>query len=215
MNKVFGALASALLLLATSAVSAQVVVLYTFSGNANGSVNGTPFAAQNFTYTLTGFASTAQNSAFPYSNVLTSGTVAIAGTACASGCAFTTPGNYLVFNTGPGASNVHGISAVGHLDAPGFTLIEACYNCGGTAVNDNLVSPVSPTPSGAANALAPYPAVATSGGNVSIALINAGALTYAAAPFLPTIPTLSEYGLMLLALLLAGTGYYIRRRRKM
>jgi hypothetical protein len=189
-------------------------VTYTFAGVADGSVGGSGFTGQSYVFTVTGDSGTAQNGPYPFSNVLTGGTIRISGTACSGGCTISNPGNYLVFNTGQ-PSLVHGISLVGFLDQPGSTLIEGCYYCGGTTVNDNLVYSVAPTPSGAENALHPYYTFATSGGDVQIANLD-GHITYAVAGLAPVgIPTLSQWGLVLLSILLAmGAVISLRRRHR-
>jgi len=201
----------------TAATLAQgQVVTYTFSGTSDGDVGGTPFTAAAYTFTVHANAGTVQNSSYPYSNVLTSGTITIAGTACASGCSISNASNYLVFNTGPTQSLVHGISVVGHLDVNGFTLIEGCWDCGPPTVNDNLVSVVPPTASGADGAEAPYLAFATSGGNVQLTRLD-GEITYAVAlgagATTSAVPTLSDEGLLLLAgLMLLAAARTLRRR---
>lgn len=191
------------------------VVTYTFTGTADGNVGATSFTAQTYTFSVTGDSAAVQNSSYPYSNVLTGGTITINGTACAGGCTITNPSNYLVFNTSIINSLVHGISLVGNIDVSGSTLIEGCFvtDCGGTQVNDNLVTVVSPTASGDENALAPYLTFATGGGNVQLTNLDSH-ITYSVSLASPaTIPTLSQYGLMLLALMIAGTGYWVQRRR--
>ncbi len=214
MKRILRAWLAALALAACGNAFGQTVT-YTFSGTIDGSVAGVPFVGQAFTFTVTGNLATVQNAAFPYSNVLTSGTITIAGTACAAGCTMTTPGAYVVFNEGPPVSYVHGISTVGNIDVFGQTLLEACYDalCGGTQVNDNLASNVAPTSSVLANALAPYASFATSGGAVIIGNINGGALVYAVSAPAVVIPTLSEWGLILLAGLTLVVGLGVLRQR--
>ena len=135
---------------ANSAHAGQTVT-YRFTGTADGTVAGTGFNAQTYTFTVTGDSAAVQNSSPPYSNVLTGGSIAITGTACAGGCTITGPNGYIVFNTAGVFPLVHGISLVGNLDVNGETLIEGCYACG-PSLNDNLVTPVPPTPSGAEGA---------------------------------------------------------------
>lgn len=193
--------------------SAQAApVTYTFSGNADGSVGGVNFAGQAFTITVTSDTVTAQNAVDPFTNVLTTGSIRIAGTACAAGCTITGAGGYLVFHafTGPANSNVHGISTVGNPNVAGETLLEACFNCGGTQVDDDLVTPVSLATAGAANALAPYRLFATSGGNVQITTLNSVAYAVGVAN---QIPTLSEWAMILLSGLMAIGAYAALRRR--
>lgn len=192
---------------------ADQLVTYKFTGTADGSVGGTGFSAQTYTFSVTGDLLGAQNSSYPFTNVLTGGTITISGTACSGGCTITNAGNYLVYNLGPGNSLVHGISLTGDIDGPGSTLIEGCFDCGGTTVNDNLVTNVSPTPSGDENALAPYLTFATSGGNVQISNLDSH-ITYSVSLGAPTsIPTLSQWGLILLSGLLA-LGAVIALRRQ-
>ena len=173
-------------------VQAGQVVTYTFTGTADGSVGGTGFTAQTYTFSVTGDSAAVQNSSFPYSNVLTGGTIRITGTACAGGCTITSPSNYLVFNT-DSVFLVHGISLVGNIDVSGETLIEGCYyvGCGGTPVNDNLVTRVSPTASGEEGALQPYVSFATSGGNVQLTVLDSHIIYSVSLPS-GSIPKLSH-----------------------
>ena len=214
MQKLAQSLLAALLLASAGFAHGQVVT-YSFTGIGDGSVNGTGFTRQRYTFSVTALASTVQNAAFPYSNVLSGGTIAISGTACAAGCTITSPGSYLVFNTGPLTDNVHGISLVGQLNQNGSTLIEGCWralSCGGPNVNDNLVTPVPPSASGADGELSPYFAFATSGGVVQITDL-VGQITYSVAVPVGAIPTLSDAGLLLLGALLA-LGVALTRRRR-
>lgn len=189
-------------------------VTYTFSGNADGSVGGVPFVAQAFTITALSDTTTAQNTVAPFTNGLTGGSIRIAGTACASGCAISAAGGYIVFHEDPGPANtnVHGISTVGNPFVAGETLLEACFGavCGGTTVDDDLVTPVPLTLAGAANALAPYRIFATSGGNVQITNLNTVAYAVGVGG---QIPTLGEWAMILLSALLAAGAYAAMRRR--
>ncbi len=190
-------------------------VTYVFSGVADGSAGGVGFTGETYTFSVTADSATVQNGSPPFSNVLTRGTITITNTACEAGCSITNPSNYLVFNTASGAL-VHGISVVGQLDVGGQTLIEGCYasGCGGTPVNDNLVTRVPPTASGEDGALAPYMTFATGGGNVQITSL-VGQITYSVklSSAAAAVPTLSQWGLMLLSGLLAlGAVIGLRRR---
>jgi hypothetical protein len=189
-----------------AAASAQVLT-FTFTGNINGDVGGTPFTNAAFTLVVTADGSKRSAGGFPITAPLTSGTITIAGTACSAGCTMTTPAAYEIYNLG--VSFVHGISTLGNPQVAGQTLFEACFDCGGTPVNDNLTATIPPTAAGAFNALAPYLAFPTSGGAVTIALINS--LTYAAGGF--NVPTLSEWALMVLAGLLGVAGFWHLGRR--
>lgn len=207
----------AMLLLTLAGFAQGQVVTYTFSGIGDGTVNGIGFTLQTYRFTVTAPAATVQNATYPYSNVLSGGTIAISGTVCAGGCTITAPGSYLVFNTGPGDFNIHGLSLVGELDVNGDTLLEGCWDCGAPTVNDNLVTKVAPTASGADDAEAPYYAFATSGGVVQITDLDSE-ITYSVATVSAAaspIPTLSRPGLILLGALLAlGALLTLRRRRR-
>jgi hypothetical protein len=202
--------------LASAGLAHGQTATYTFTGVGDGTVNGTNFTEQTYTFKVTALTATVQNSAPPYSNVLNGGTITISGTACATGCSITSPGNYLVFNTAGVSSWVHGLSVVGDLDLPGDTLLEACYNCGGTTINDNLVTPVSPTLSGDDGALLPYFAFPSSGGVVQITDLDSEitySVTLGSAITVTPVPTLSTPGLLLLGLLVAlGAPVALRRR---
>jgi hypothetical protein len=206
------------LLLATFAAlgSAGVAaenVPYSFSGIANGSVNGADFTAQAYTFSLTADSSTVQNGTYPFTNVLTSGTITITGTACAAGCTITSAGTYAVFNLGPTQANVHGLSLANAIDVPGSTYIEGCWECASQPVNDNLVTGVPPTASGAEGGLAPYPAFATSGGPVLLTLLGSH-ITYAVNLPIATVPALSNCSLVLLTLLLGSAAVIAVQRRR-
>ena len=191
------------------------LVTYTFSGIADGNVAGTAFTGQSYTFTLTGDSATVQNTSPPFANVLTGGSIRISGTACASGCTITIPGDYVVFNTSDTAL-VHGLSLIGDTDGTGATFIEGCFaaECGGQPVYDNLVRTVVPTASGAEGAFAPYPAFTTSGGSVQIARLD-GHITYAVSGVAPaSVPTLANWALMLLAGLLSLSAAIVLTRRR-
>lgn len=187
-------------------------VTYTFSGNGSGSVGGVNFVGQDYTFRVDSDTATAQNAVAPYTNVLSGGTITIAGTACATGCAITGPAGYIVYHLDPGVAttNVHGISTVGNPQVPGETLVEGCFNCGGTIVDDDLVTPVPLTAAGAFGVLAPFRIFATGGGNVQLTAITS--LSYAVA-INQQVPTLGEWGAILLSLLL-GLGAWVAMRRQ-
>lgn len=204
------------LLFALSAVASVSVaqasqVTYVFTGVGDGVV-GNGFIAETYRFTVTADSSTVQNGSPPFSNVLNGGTISITNTPCAAGCTITAPSNYLVFNDAS-PSRVHGISVVGNLDALGFTLIEGCWACGGS-LNDNLVTNVPPTPSGAQGALEPYAVFATSGGPVQIRNLD-GPITYSVttSATVSPVPSLSQAGLILLAGLLGLATVIALRRR--
>ena len=207
------AIAFVIAFLAAFAGGAQAApVRYTFSGNGNGSVGGVNFVGQDYTFSVVADSNAVQNAVAPYTNALTGGTIRIAGTACAAGCTISVPTGYIVYHLDPGVAttNVHGISTVGNPQVGGETLIEGCFNCGGTIVDDDLVTPVPLTAAGLFGALAPFRTFATSGGNVQITLLNS--LAYAVAVN-QAVPTLGQWGMVILSLLLALAAWISERRR--
>src|SRR5258707_11058494 len=93
--KKFLTLLVALCAVASAGLAQANPVTYVFTGVADGSVGGTPFTAQTYTFSVFGDSSTVQNSSPPFSNVLNGGSISITGTACAAGCTITNPGTYL------------------------------------------------------------------------------------------------------------------------
>jgi hypothetical protein len=213
MNK-FTALLLATLVVTVSNAALGTPFPYVFSGRADGNVAGTPFTGQSYTFTLISDTSTVQNASYVYSNVLTSGTVTITGTACAAGCSITNPGTYSVYNAGPYNGYGHGFALTTGLYLTGSTFLDACYDCSSTVVNDNLVTVIAPTVSGDEGVFAPYPALATSGGNVQLTALDSHVI-YAAGVVVPAVelPTLSAWSFAILVVVLAAGAMLALRRR--
>lgn len=207
MKRALQVLAGFAMFIAGSAF-AQTTIYYTFTGNGSGNVNGVAFANQNFTIQLAGLSSTVSSATDPSFNALTSGSVTIAGTACATGCPIAGVNVAVVYAQKAGAA-VHGISLAGSINVAGSTFIEGCFNCGGPALlNDSLNASEPVTPAAAFGAFAPYPAFNTSAGPVNFTALNALAFGVSAA-----VPTLSEWVLMILAGLLGVVGFWHMGRR--
>lgn len=198
------------LLIAGTATAAPIT--YTYSGEGSGTVNGTPFASQAYTFTLQG--DTATTTGGGTVNPITGGTVTIAGTACSGGCTLTSPALYEMQSDFSGSGGI-GVIGIGVTAAPGTGLNEAWFNS--TAPGLDLAIPTAPIVADGTNGYAPYAVFATSGGPVQFTT-NTGALpTFSSALAAPVavVPTLSEWAMILMGLLLAGAGAVWTGRRRL
>lgn len=208
MNGLRLAFAAALacgLLTATTATAAPIT--YTYSGEGSGTVNGTPFTSQAYTFTLQGDTDAATGGGTV--NPIISGSVTIAGTACSGGCALTSPALYeMRSDFGGGSIGVIGIGVTG---APNTGLSEALFTS--TAPGLNLALPSGLLTADNTNGYAPYAAFATSAGPVQITA-NTGPFPTFSSTLTAVVPTLSEWAMILFGLILAGGAALMLQRRR-
>lgn len=140
---------------------------------------------------------------YDYFNPLTGGTVRIANTTCASGCAISSPGSYFVTDMTP--SLVRGIKMTSDPEANDF-LFEGCFSilCGGSGSfsRHNLATGRGSETTGDEGAYEPYQAFATAGGVVQLSGVPGNHITYWAYTATNPIPTLSQWGVILMSGLL-------------
>ena len=196
------------LLTATTATAAPIT--YTYSGEGSGTVNGTPFANQAYTFTLQG--DTTATTGGGTVNPIASGTVTIAGTACSGGCALTSPALYeMRSDFGGGGGGVIGIGVIG---SPSVGLNESLFTP--TAPGIDLALPTGLLTADNTNGYAPYAAFATSAGPVQITANTGPFPTFSSALAAPVavVPTLSEWAMILFGLILAGGAALMLQRRR-
>ncbi|MBX3476907.1 MAG: IPTL-CTERM sorting domain-containing protein [Brevundimonas sp.] len=204
---VAGLAVAAGLLIAGTANAAPIT--YTYSGEGSGTVNGAPFANQAYSFVLQG--DTTATTSGGTINPITSGTVTIAGTACSGGCALTSPALYeMRSDFDSSGSGVIGIGVVGGGDTG---LNEAFF--GATAPGLDLALPTAPVIATATNGFAPYVSFATSGGPVQITPNTVGPFPTFSSALTAVVPTLSEWAMILMGLLLAGAGAVWTGRRRL
>lgn len=190
--------------LLTAGAAAAAPISYTYSGEGTGTVNGVPFTSQAYSFVVNG-DTTAVTGPGNTINAVTSGTITIAGTACSAGCSFTTPGLYRV-NSAFQGSTIIGIEVTA---TPGTALNEFF-----SPSSPDLSIVTAPITAAATNGFAPYSIVATSGGPVQI-ISNTGPLPTFSSTLPATVPTLSEWAMILFGVLLAGGAAMMVQRRRL
>lgn len=191
-------------LIAAAATAAPIT--YTYTGSATGTVNGTGFTNQTYTFTATGDTTTVTHpTPDEYYNVMTAATITIAGTACSAGCTVSSPGSYYVSDTS--TAIVRGPKQTASLTHD--YMFEGCFGsfCAGSGsyAHHDLASSFGPEVSGDEGGYTPYITYATSGGNVNFSGLDSH-ITYSAATEATNVPTLSQWGLILLGAAFAVAG---------
>lgn len=188
-----------------SAAAVAAPITYTFSGTADGEVDGVPFSGQTYTFIVTGETTAVTSAGDDFFNTLTGGVVTISGTACSAGCAIDTPSDYRIAD-----EDIDVVRGIQLSALPNTWIFEGCFDCGDGTKHD-LASNRSTETTGDQGEITPYAPIATSAGPVSFEGSSLGPISYRAAAASP-IPALSFWNLLLLAALLGCSSVVVRRR---